>query len=373
MPVPTTKVAPIHRAATDESGPRSVSLPADAPVARRSPVPVPTAALDGRFAELAVPYREELLAHCYRMVGSLHDAEDLVQETLLRAWRAYPRFDGRASLRTWLYRIATNTCLTALGSTHRRVLPSGLGNGTQDSAGAAVRRQEELLWLEPFPTPAPFSEGGDPASVVALRDTTRLALIAAFQKLPARQRAALVLVDVVGYTPAEVAGLLDVTVTSVRSLLQRARATIAADAPEPERVAPTPDLDAELLDRYMRAFETADTAELARLLAADVEYEMPPIPVWFTGRAAVVDHHVRRVFRRERRVVAVGANGFPALATYLRAEPGEPFAAHGIQVVEPAGGLVGRITVFLDGRLVERFGLPVSLPPSTPVGAAASR
>ncbi|MFI1096966.1 RNA polymerase subunit sigma-70 [Streptomyces sp. NPDC020917] len=336
-------------------------------------MPAHTAALDGRFVELAVPYREELLAHCYRMVGSLHDAEDLVQETLLRAWRGYAHFDGRASLRTWLYRIATNTCLTALGSTHRRVLPSGLGTGTSDSAGAALRRQEEVLWLEPFPTPAPAVPETDPASIVALRDTTRLALIAAFQKLPARQRAALVLVDVVGYTPAEVAELLDVTVTSVRSLLQRARATIAADAPEPERVAATPDLDAELLERYMRAFETADTAELARLLAADVEYEMPPVPVWFTGRDAVLDHHVRRVFRLECRGVPVSANGFPALATYLRASAGEPFAAHGIQVIEPSGVQIGRITVFLDPGLVERFGLPASLPAGTAAGDAASR
>ncbi|WP_308012090.1 RNA polymerase subunit sigma-70 [Actinacidiphila acidipaludis] len=335
-------------------------------------MPPPAAALDGPFAELAVPYRQELLAHCYRMVGSLHDAEDLVQETLLRAWRGYGSFDGRASLRTWLYRIATNTCLTALGSTHRRVLPSGLGTGTSDSEGAAPRRDGEVLWLEPFPTPELTAPETDPASIVALRDTTRLALIAAFQRLPARQRAALVLVDVVGYTPAEVAGLLDVTVISVRSLLQRARTTLAADAPEPERVVPTPDVDAGLLDRYLRAFETSDTAELARLLAADVAYEMPPIPVWFTGRAAVADHHARRVFRHECRGLTVSANGYPALATYLRSSAGEPFAAHGIQVIEPRGGLIARITVFLDGTLVGRFGLPAFLPAGTAAGRAPS-
>jgi RNA polymerase sigma-70 factor, ECF subfamily len=336
-------------------------------------VPAHTAALDGRFTELAVPYREELLAHCYRMVGSLHDAEDLVQETLLRAWRGYANFDGRASLRTWLYRIATNTCLTALGSTHRRVLPSGLGTGTSDSASAAVRRMDEVLWLEPFPTPELTAPDTDPAAIVTMRDTTRLALIAAFQKLPARQRAALVLVDVVGYTPAEVAELLDVTVTSVRSLLQRARTTLAADAPEPERVEASPDLDTGVLDRYMRAFEASDTTELARLLAADVEYEMPPVPVWFTGRAAVLDHHVRRVFRRERRVLPVSANGYPALATYLRASAAEPFAAHGIQVIEPRGGLIARITVFLDDTLAGRFGAPALLPAGTATRVAPYR
>ena len=336
-------------------------------------MPAHTAALDGRFTELAVPYREELLAHCYRMVGSLHDAEDLVQETLLRAWRGYAAFDGRASLRTWLYRIATNTCLTALGSTHRRVLPSGLGAGTTDSRSAAIRRTDEVLWLEPFPTPGLTAPATDPAAIVALRDTTRLALIAAFQKLPARQRAALVLVDVVGYAPAEVAELLDVTVTSVRSLLQRARTTLAADMPEPEEVVATPDVDAGLLDRYMRAFETSDTAELARLLAADVEYEMPPVAVWFTGRDAVLDHHVRRVFRRECRGVAVSANGYPAVATYLRASADEPFAAHGIQVIEPSGGVIARITVFLDDTLVARFGLPTLLPARTVTGRAGPR
>ncbi|SEO81744.1 RNA polymerase sigma-70 factor, ECF subfamily [Actinacidiphila rubida] len=329
-------------------------------------MPVPTAAPDRSFTELALPYREELLAHCYRMMGSLHDAEDLVQETLLRAWRGYPRFDGRSSLRTWLYRIATNTCLTALGSTHRRVLPSGLGNGTSDSAGAALRRLEEVLWLEPFPTPELASPETDPAAIVARRDTTRLALIAAFQRLPVRQRAALVLVDVVGYTPAEVGELLDVTTTSVRSLLQRARTTIAEDAPEPEGVTATPDLDGELIDRYMRALQRADTAELARLLAADVAYEMPPLAVWFTGREAVLDHHVRRVFSRQLRVLPVSANGYPALATYLGSAEGEPFAGHGIQVIEPRDGLIARITVFLDATLVARFGQPAALPAARP-------
>jgi RNA polymerase sigma-70 factor (ECF subfamily) len=317
----------------------------------------------GPFAELADPYRGELLAHCYRMVGSLHDAEDLVQETLLRAWRGYPKFNGRSSLRTWLYRIATNTCLTALGSTHRRVLPSGLGTGVPDAGPAELPHLDRVSWLEPAPTSALAgpARADDPATVVALRDSTRLALVAAFQKLPVRQRAALLLVEVVGYTPAEAAEALGVTVTVVRSLLQRARATLAVDAPVQDRVVAPPDLDSGLLHRYLRAFEAADVAALAALLVADVEYEMPPIPVWFRGRAAVLDHHVRRVFSRARRGLATSANGYPAVATYTEADDGT-FTAHAIQVVEPRGGLVARITVFLGDGLFPGFGLPLTLP-----------
>lgn len=315
-----------------------------------------------QFAELADPYRTELLAHCYRLVGSLHDAEDLVQETLVRAWRGYGNFDGRSSLRTWLYRIATNTCLTALGSTHRRVLPSGLGMGTADSAHADLQRVDTFAWIEPAPTADLVGPSADPAAIVALRDSTRLALIAAFQTLPARQRAVLILVDVVGYTPAEAADLLDITVTAARSLLQRARAAVAETGPAREHAAADAGPDADLLHRYLRAFETADTAAIADLLKADVEYEMPPHPVWFLGRYAVLDHHTRRVFTHPHRALPTSANGYPALATYSQTTDGS-FAAHGIQVIEPTGGLIARVTVFLDEELFAGFGLPLTLPP----------
>jgi RNA polymerase sigma-70 factor (ECF subfamily) len=317
----------------------------------------------GGFADLADPYRGELLAHCYRMVGSIHDAEDLVQETLLRAWRGYDHFDGRSSLRTWLYRIATNTCLSALGSTHRRVLPSGLGTGPSDSESADLRRLDDIAWLEPAPTSQLTNQPADPASIVTLRDTTRLALVAAFQRLPVRQRAALMLVDVVGYTPTEAAGLLDVTVTTVRSLLQRARLTLAADTPMHDQIVASPELDSELLERYLRAFETADTDALARLLADDVHYEMPPVRVWFSGRDAVMDHHVRRVFTRGRRAVATSANGYPAIATYTQTTDGT-YTAHGIQVIEADADVITQVTVFLGQTLFPTFGFALSLPAS---------
>jgi RNA polymerase sigma-70 factor (ECF subfamily) len=319
----------------------------------------------GDFAELADPYRRELLAHCYRMVGSFQDAEDLVQETLLRAWRGYEAFDRRSSLRTWLYRIATNACLTALKSNNRRMLPSGLGAPTTDSETATLERLDTMAWLGPIPTRAIADHSNDPATIVAVRDSTRLALVAAFQTLPARQRAVLLLVDVVGLRSAEAAEFLDITVTAARSLLQRARATLAHDLPTQDSIVPSAELDDTLLQRYLSAFESADTAALAELLRADVEYEMPPMPTWYVGRDAVIDHHTRRVFRTPRRAIVTSANGYPALGIYLQQADGS-FEAHGIQVIESRDGLITRIAVFLDQDLFPKFGLPkVMRHPST--------
>jgi RNA polymerase sigma-70 factor (ECF subfamily) len=314
------------------------------------------------FAELADPFRRELLAHCYRMLGSYQDAEDLVQETMVRAWRGYDRFDGRSSLRTWLHRIATNACLTALARTERRVLPSGLG-GPTDSEHAELPRLDASPWLQPAPTSALLERPDDPAAIVGLRDSTRLALIAAYQLLPARQRAALLLVDVAAFSPAEVAELLDISVTAVRSLLQRARTTIAGDLPEQDHVVPSPDLDAEVLNRYLAAFEAGDANLLAELLRADVIYEMPPIARWFRGRACVLDHHTRRVFAHRRTALLTSANGFPSLAMYTGAADGA-FHAHGLHLVEQRDGAIARIVVFLDPALFPAFGLPTTLPRS---------
>jgi RNA polymerase sigma-70 factor, ECF subfamily len=312
------------------------------------------------FAELADSYRRELLAHCYRMLGSYQDAEDLVQETLVRAWRGYPRFDGRSSLRTWLHRIATNVCLTALASADRRILPSGLG-GPVDAGHPDLSRLDAAPWLQPAPTAGLLDRPDDPAAIAALRDSTRLALVAAYQVLPARQRAVLLLVEVAAFSPAEVAGILDVSVTAVRSLLQRARLAIASALPDQDRVVAPPDLDTELLRRYLAAFESGDTNALADLLRADVRYEMPPIARWFSGRAAVLDHHERRAFTRPHKALPTSANGYPALAMYT-GDDGGSFRAHGIHLVEQAAGSITRIVVFLDPALFPAFGLATTLP-----------
>ncbi|MFF6995465.1 RNA polymerase subunit sigma-70 [Streptomyces sp. NPDC008313] len=311
------------------------------------------------FTALASSYRQELLAHCYRMLGSVHDAEDLVQETLLRGWRGYDRFDGRSSLRTWLYRIATNACLSALTSTHRRVLPSGLGTATDDGHTDLVHA-DEVSWLTPLPTPGPVRQAQDPAAIAVLRSGTRLALVAAFQRLPARQRAVLLLVDVVGFRIAESAEFLGISVNACRSLLQRARAALADDPPDEDEISADPAPDEELLRRYLAAFESADTQRLAELLRDGVTYEMPPIATWFRGRDAVRDHWTRRVFRQPVRALPLWANGAPAAATYTQGPDGA-FRAHAIEVLETRGGLISRVVVFLHPELFPHFGVPRTL------------
>ncbi|MDT5015782.1 MAG: polymerase sigma-70 factor, subfamily [Mycobacterium sp.] len=317
-------------------------------------------AVAGAFEDLAAPYRRELLAHCYRMLGSAHDAEDLVQETMIRAWRGYDSFDGRSSLRTWLYRIATNACLTALNSSSRRVLPSGLGAAVGDSTSADLAVVDSVPWLTPMPTYQVVERSDDPAAIVAVRDSTRLALIAAFQHLPARQRAVLLLIDVVGLRPAEAAQFLDLTYTATRSLLQRSRATLATDIPDHDAVPADPHLDQQVLQRYLDAFQAADTAAIASLVRDDIEYEMPPIRTWFRGRAALLDHLTLRVFTRLTRSIATSANGSPAMATYSRATDGT-FVPHAIHVLETRGELISRIVVFRDTDLFGAFGLPATL------------
>jgi RNA polymerase sigma-70 factor, ECF subfamily len=304
------------------------------------------------------PHRRELLAHCYRMLGSFHDAEDAVQETLLRAWRGFDNFEGRASARTWLYRIATNVCLTAADSRARRVLPSGIGAPQDDGGAPLADRRAEVLWLEPIPDHA-FA--GDPADVVTSRDTMRLAFVAALQNLPARQRAALLLRDVVGLSAAEVAAQLKLSTAAVNSALQRARSHLEG-GPRVEEVVMS-DVDASLLDRYIVAFENADIPALTALLRHDVELEMPPIPTWFAGRSAVAEFFATRALRlaEGRRIVATGANGCPALATYTRMNDGT-YVAHSVQVLETVDGEIAHIYAFLDTDLFAAFGLPLALP-----------
>jgi RNA polymerase sigma-70 factor (ECF subfamily) len=317
------------------------------------------------FARLTDPYRHELLAYCYRMLGSVHDAEDQVQEILLRAWRSYDEFEGRSSLRTWLYRIATNSCLRALENRRRRPLPSGL-RGPSDPDGALIERAPEVPWLQPIPD-ALLSGGpadpasADPASIVASRAGTRLALIAALQYLPARQRAVLILRDVLGWRAAQIGDLLGTTTAAVNSVLQRARASLQEAAPAQDEVRePADAAQRALVDRYATAFENADITGLMQLLTDDAVLEMPPRPDWFAGR----EHVGRFIALRAAelgpvRTVPTAANGQPALAVY-RPEGGA-FLAHSIQVFTVTAAGIGRIMSFLDPGLFATFGLPTEL------------
>jgi RNA polymerase sigma-70 factor (ECF subfamily) len=315
------------------------------------------------FATLTDPFRAELLAHCYRMLGSVQDAEDQVQETLIRAWRSYGEFEGRSSLRTWLYRIATNACLRALENSRRRPLPSGLG-GPSDAPGAPpAAAQPEVPWLQPWPDGLASAGPADPASIVTSRMSMRLALIAALQYLPARQRAVLILRDVLQWRAAEVAELLDTTTGAVNGMLQRARARLSELAPAEDDIhEPASPDDRALADRYAVAFENADVSALTELLRADAVFEMPPLPTWFAGRAAIGSFLQAQVLRESRhfRMLATTANGQPAFATYLGEGDG-PYLAHSIMVLTIAASQVARITNFIDPGLFAAFGLPSAM------------
>jgi RNA polymerase sigma-70 factor (ECF subfamily) len=314
---------------------------------------------EAEFARVTDPHRRELLVHCYRMLGSFHDAEDVVQETYLRAWRAYPQFEGRSSVRTWLYRIATRACLTALDSSSRRMMPSGLGAASDDPNIPLAARRTDLPWLEPLPDAAVHNDADDPATIAARHESTRLAFVAALQALPARQRAALVLRDVLAWPAAEVAELLELSTAAVNSALQRARAQMAKISPAEETVAMTPDVDAKVLHQFVTAFEAADMTALAALLRQDVELEMPPIPTWFAGRDAVTGFLAARILPGNRsRLVTTQANGCPAAATYHLGADGR-YHAHSIQVLETCDGEITHIYSFLDVALFESFALPV--------------
>jgi RNA polymerase sigma-70 factor (ECF subfamily) len=316
---------------------------------------------DADFARLTAPYRRELLAHCYRLLGSLDDAEDLVQETYLRAWRAYGRFEGRSSLRTWLYQIATNACLTALGHRARRQLPSGLGgpDGLSDG-GERSESGTEVSWLQPVPdalvTVAPESEG--PEAVAVSRESVRLALIASLQHLPPRQRAVLLLRDVLAFPAAEVAVILGTTTTAVKSALQRARTRLEQAAPAPESVTePAEPQVRALLDRYIAAFVTHDAAALRSLLRADATLEMPPATAWYAGPDAAANAIAGLGSPGDWRMLPTAANGQPAAAAYHRAADGT-HRAFGIVVLTPTERAIARLTVFADPALFPAFGFP---------------
>jgi RNA polymerase sigma-70 factor (ECF subfamily) len=302
-------------------------------------------------------HRGGLLAHCYRMLGSLHDAEDAVQETYLRAWRGQADFQERSSVKTWLYRIATNVCLNSLQHSSRRLVPSALGAPGRDP-NELEPDGLELPWLEPFPD---LLLNADPAAVVGNRQSLRLAMVAALQHLPPRQRAVLILREVLAWPAAEVAELLDTTAAAVNSALQRARAELARLQPVEEDLSePDEPVRRALLDDYATAFEKKDLAALEGLLTKDVRWEMPPIPTWFSGRADVLRLLDAKLPGAGRQLmVETSANGQPAFAKYFRGDDGL-FHAHSIQVLTLAEGKVEAVLAFHQPALFPAFGLPLS-------------
>ena len=307
------------------------------------------------FGELE-QHRRELTAHCYRMLGSPFEAEDAVQETLLRAWTSLDRFEGRSALRSWLYRIATNVCLDMLEGRERRARPMDLG-----PAGEPIvenLRTPEVPWLQPVPD----SLVADPADAVAERDTIRLAFVAALQHLRPRQRAVLILCEVLRWKATEVAELLETSVASVNSALQRARVTLEATDLSPETSFEEP--DRELLDRYVQAFEAYDLEALTSLIHEDATQSMPPFDLWLSGRDDIFTWWFGPgIGCKDSRVIpTVAANGSPAFGQYKPSESGEGHEPWALQVLELSGGGIAELTFFLDtATLFPLFGLPLRL------------
>ena len=314
--------------------------------------------IEGRLEQ----HRSELTAYCYRMLGSPFEAEDAVQETLIRAWRGYDRFEGRAALRSWLYRIATNVCLDMLSGRERRARPMDLGPA-QAPVEANLNTLPEATWIQPIPDGLVAPEG-DPADVAVARETIRLAFVAALQHLPPRQRAVLILCEVLRWKASEVAELLETSVASVDSALQRARATLEASKvsaydPSP----PLDEADRALLARYVEAFERYDIDALTSLIQEDASQSMPPYDMWLSGR----DDILRWWFgpgigcRGSRVIPTVAANGSPAFGQYEPA-PGGGYEPWALQVLELSAGRIAEFTFFLDTEtLFPLFGLPARL------------
>jgi len=318
---------------------------------------------DDVFMDMVGPLRGELTAHCYRMLGSVHDAEDLVQETYLRAWRAFDRFEQRSSVRTWMYRIATNACLTALDGRNRRPMPTGLGQPAVDPH-ATLNLNSEVSWLEPLPDTVVW--GGpvdDPAGEVVSRESVRLAFVAALQHLTPPQRAILILRDVLDWRASEVAELLDLSVAAVNSSLQRARAHVHRLDPDAGDQPLDDDRARAMLAEYVSAFENYDVAKIVELLSADAVWEMPPYDGWYSGPEAIgqlIEMHCPATKAGDQVMVPVGANGQPAFALYMRRPDGE-HEAFQLQVLTIANGKVAHVGCFFDVSLFPRFGLPMVL------------
>jgi RNA polymerase sigma-70 factor, ECF subfamily len=305
-------------------------------------------------------HRSELTGYCYRMLGSAFDAEDAVQETLVRAWRNADGFEGRSSVRSWLFRIATNVCLDVLTGKQRRVRPMEVGPMVQGAASPGEPRVEDM-WVLPVPDRSVVPADGDPAEIVAARETIRLAFVTALQHLPARQRAVLILREVLHWKADEVAVLLDASVASVNSALQRARSTLATiDVTESDPVEPTDPAQQQLLDRYVDAFERYDLDSLTSLLHEDVTQSMPPYDMWLQGGEAIRQWWLGPgIGCRGSRLVVTMANGSPAFGQYRASGPGGAYEPWSLQVLEITDGRIKGMTFFLDvEHMFPLFGLP---------------
>ena len=324
-------------------------------------VPEPSVAVAPAFGELE-QHRSELIAYCYRMLGSPFDAEDAVQDVFMRAWRSRDRFEGRAAMRSWLYRIATNVCIDMLNSKERRIRPIDLGPA-QEPVESNLHTRPEATWLEPVPMQL-IAPDKDPAEVAVERESIRLAFVAALQHLPARQRAALILCEVLRWEASEVAELLETSVASVNSALQRARATLAkSKVSAADRVAPLQDSDRAMLERYVAAFERYDITALTSLIKEDATQSMPPFDMWLSGREDIFGWWLGPGIgcRGSRVIPAKSANGMPTYGQYKPSPQGgyEPWA---LQVLELSEGKIADFTFFLDtARLFPLFGLPPRL------------
>jgi len=306
-------------------------------------------------------HRAELTAYCYRMLGSPFEAEDAVQETLLRAWRGLDRFEGRAALRSWLYRIATNVCFDMLNARERRARPMDLGPA-REPVESNLNALPEVTWIEPVPATALAAES-DPAEVAVAHETIRLAFVAALQHLPPRQRAVLILCEVLRWKASEVAELLETSVASVNSALQRARATLETSDVGADR-APLDEADRELLSRYVAAFEAYDIEALTSLIHEDATQSMPPFDLWLSGRDDIFEWWLGPGIgcRGSRVIPTVAANGSPAFGQYKPSESGSGFDPWALQVLEVSDGRIVELTFFLDtDRVFPLFGLPPRL------------
>jgi len=303
--------------------------------------------VEGDFGALVAPYRAELHAHCYRMLGSVHDADDALQDALLGAWRGFAGFEGRSSLRSWLYRIATNACLQRIAKRPKRVLAV---EHREAAAGVEIEPPvESVAWLEPYPD--------DPEASYERRESVELAFVAALQHVPATQRAALILCEVLGFSAAEVAALLETTIASVNSALQRARASLAQRVPKPSQQATLRELGDDrqrvLVTSFVEAWARADVDAILALLVDDARFSMPPIPTWFAGRAAIGRFMSERMFATAWRLVPTRASGQLAFACYQ----GPEFRLGALNVLTLRGAKIAELTAFLDPAIHARLGL----------------